>query len=31
MLDEAPMKQKWIQWTNIEQKHIFAKCFDDEE
>jgi len=31
MLDEAPMKQKWIQWTNIEQKQIFAKCFDDEE
>jgi len=31
MLDEAPMKQKWIQWANIEQKQVFAKCFDDEE
>jgi len=31
MLDEAPMKQKWIQWANIEQKQIFANCFDDEE
>ena len=31
MLDEAPMKQKWIQWANIEQKQIFASCYDDEE
>ena len=31
VFDEAPMKQKWIQWANIEQKQIFASCYDDEE
>ena len=31
MLDEAPLKQKWIQWANIEQRQIFVKCVDDAE
>ena len=31
MIDEAPIKQKWIQWANIEQRQSFVKCTDDAE
>jgi len=31
MLNEPPIKQKWIQWANQEQRQIFKMCKNDRE